>query len=272
MHLLNKMLNKGKVNDEELRSDLGERTSTHVTWLDDQPPNPNKAIVILSGGQDSTTCVAQAQKDGFEVHALTFNYGQRHAIEIESAVEVAISMRVKSHEIVDLGPILKGTSPLVSAENQVETYSKPEDMPGGVASTFVPARNILFLTIAANRAAVIGAKVIYIGVCETDFSGYYDCRSSFIQSMEAAIGMGIDGTPTAYEIKTPLMHLTKAESVLLAKELLGDKFEEVMGHTSTCYSGVKGGCGTCAACLLRDRGFQEAGIEDPIWKYREVVK
>lgn len=228
-----------------------------------------KAVVILSGGADSTICLGFALAQGYEVHAITFDYGQRHKIEIESAKAIASLLNV-SHEVIELGSVLKSTSPLVS-DRPVETYASADVLPDGVASTFVPARNLLFLTIAANRAAVIGAKVIYIGVCETDFSGYYDCRASFIQSMEAAIGMGLDGTPTSYKIKTPLMHFTKAQSVLLAQEVFKDRFEEIMGHTCTCYSGVKGGCGQCAACLLRDRGFAEAGIEDPIWRFRDAV-
>jgi 7-cyano-7-deazaguanine synthase len=257
----------GAVVSKELRDDP-RSSAQDVVWLGGDSSKP-KAIVVLSGGQDSTTCLAQAIHDGYEVHAITFNYGQRHAIEVQSAVDVAIDLGVASHEIIDLGgSILKSTSPLVS-ENPVGTYEKPEDVPGGVANTFVPARNLLFLTIAANRAAVIGAKVIYVGVCETDFSGYPDCRNVFVRAMEGAIGLGLDGAPLSYKIKTPLMYLTKAQSVLLAQKLLGDRFDEVMGHTSTCYSGVKGGCGKCAACLLRDRGFIEAGIEDPIWKYRQ---
>jgi 7-cyano-7-deazaguanine synthase len=256
----------GVVVSEELRDDP-RSSAQDVVWLGSDS-SKLKAIVVLSGGQDSTTCLAQAIQDGYEVHAITFNYGQRHAIEIQSAVDVAIDLGVKTHEIIDLGPILKSTSPLVS-ETPVGTYESIEDLPGGIEPTFVPARNLLFLTIAANRAAVVGAKVIYTGLAQADYGGYPDCRNVFVKAMEAAIGLGLDGAPLGYKIKTPLMYLSKAESVLLAQKLLGDRFEAVMEHTHTCYQGIKGGCGKCHACHIRDRGFIEAGIKDPIWKYRQ---
>jgi len=225
---------------------------------------------VLSGGQDSTTCAALACQQFDEVHAITFNYGQRHLIEIESAIAIAKTLKLASHEIVEFGSILKGTSPLVS-DNPLGQYNSTEELPGGVEPTFVPARNILFLTLAANRAAVRGIKDIFIGVCEADFGGYYDCRQVFVDAMATALGEGIWGNPTSFVIHTPLMQLTKAESVKLAVEVLDDRFQEVFELTHTCYAGVKGGCGKCHACLIRDRGFSEAGIEDPIWKFRKVV-
>lgn len=230
----------------------------------------SKALCILSGGQDSTTCAALACQQFEEVHALTFNYGQRHLIELESAIAIANLLKLASHEIVELGPILQGTSPLVS-DNPLGQYNSTAELPGGVEPTFVPARNILFLTLAANRAAVKGIKDIFIGVCEADFAGYYDCRQVFIDAMAKALGEGIWGDPTSLVIHTPLMQLTKAESVKLAVDVLKDRFEEVFQLTHTCYAGVKGGCGKCHACLIRDRGFREAAIADPIWKFRKVV-
>ncbi|NEO30023.1 MAG: 7-cyano-7-deazaguanine synthase QueC [Symploca sp. SIO3C6] len=230
----------------------------------------SKALCVLSGGQDSTTCAALACQQFDEVHAITFDYGQRHLVELESAITIAKKLKLTSHEIVKLGPILKGTSPLVS-DNPLGQYKSAEELPGGVEPTFVPARNILFLTLAANRAAVRGIKDIFIGVCEADFAGYYDCRQVFVDAMAKALGEGIWGNPTSFVIHTPLMQLTKAESVKLAVDVLGDRFQEVLELTHTCYAGVKGGCGKCHACLIRDRGFLEAGIEDPIWKFRKVV-
>jgi 7-cyano-7-deazaguanine synthase len=227
----------------------------------------SKALCVLSGGQDSTTCAAIACQQFDEVHAITFDYGQRHVIELESAIAIAKSLNLASHEIIQLGPILKGTSPLVS-DTPLEQYDSTEELPGGVEPTFVPARNILFLTLAGNRAAVLGIKDIFIGVCEADFAGYYDCRQVFIDFMAKAIGEGIWGNPDSFIIHTPLMQLTKAESVNLAVDVLGDRFEEILSLTHTCYAGIKGGCGKCHACLIRDRGFSQAGIEDPIWKYR----
>lgn len=230
----------------------------------------SKALVILSGGQDSTTCLAVAKQRFTEVHAVTFEYGQKHAIELESARCVAELMGVASHEVIALGRILAGTSPLVS-DTPLGKYDSPDELPGGVEPTFVPGRNLLFLTLAANRAAVFGITDLFTGLCEEDFGGYFDCRKVFVDAMATALGEGIWGTPDAFTIHTPLMHLNKADSVRLAVDVLGDQFEAVMGETHTCYDGVKGGCGKCHACHLRDRGFKDAGIDDPIWRYRAVT-
>jgi 7-cyano-7-deazaguanine synthase len=227
------------------------------------------ALVILSGGQDSTLCAAIACREFDAVHAITFDYQQRHGIELESATAVAKVLNLASHEIISLGPVLKGTSPLVS-DATLGQYTSAAELPEGVEPTFVPGRNILFLTIAANRAYCLHTQDIFIGVCEADFAGYWDCRMRFTDAMAIALGEGMYGEPNAYRIHTPLMQLTKAESVKLARDLLGDRFEAVMALTHTCYAGVKGGCGRCHACILRDRGFREAGISDPIWKFREV--
>jgi 7-cyano-7-deazaguanine synthase len=226
----------------------------------------SKALIILSGGQDSTTCAAIALQQFQEVHAVTFDYQQRHLIELESATAVAKALSLK-HEVSAIGSILKGTSPLVS-DAPLEEYASVDELPGGVESTFIPGRNVLFLTLAANRAFCLGIRDIFIGVCETDFAGYWDCRQSFVSAMAIALGEGFYGQPNAFRIHTPLMNLTKAQSVHLAQDVLSDRFEEVMSLTHTCYAGVKGGCGKCHACLLRDRGFREAGIDDPIWKWR----
>ncbi len=226
-----------------------------------------KALCILSGGQDSTTCTAIACQQFEEVYAITFNYGQRHLIELDSAIAIANAFSLASHEIIELGPVLIGTSPLVS-DIPLEQYQSTEDLPGGVEPTFVPGRNILFLTLAANRAAVLGISDIFIGVCETDFAGYYDCRQAFVDAMATAMSEGVWGNPDAFMIHTPLMQLTKAESVKLAVEVLGDRFVPIFEQTHTCYAGIKGGCGKCHACLIRDRGFIQAGVTDPIWKFR----
>ena len=230
----------------------------------------SKALVILSGGQDSTTCAAIACQQFDEVHAVTFDYGQRHAIEIEAAQQVSFELGIKHHEFVKVGPILASTSPLVSS-NTLGQYDSPADLPGGVEPTFIPGRNLLFMTLAANRAAAWGIRDIFTGLCEEDFGGYFDCRQVFVDAMATALGEGIWGEPDAFTIHTPLMKLSKAASVALAVEVLGDRFAEVFKHTHTCYAGVKGGCGKCHACHLRDRGFNEAGVADPIWQYRAVA-
>ena len=228
-----------------------------------------KALVILSGGQDSTTCAAIAANEFDEVHTLTFDYGQRHAIELKSAEAVSKMIGAASHEVVTLGPVLKGTSPLIS-DNELGTYDSAEDLPGGVEPTFVPGRNILFLTIASNRAYCVGASTLFIGVCQEDFGGYWDCRQSFIDCMEKAISQGIHGNDHGFNIETPLMDLSKKESVLLAKDVMGDQFNDLLKETHTCYAGERGGCGECHACILRDRGFKEAGIDDPLWEVKAL--
>lgn len=230
----------------------------------------SKCLIVLSGGQDSTTCAAIAYQQFDEVHAISFSYGQRHLIELESAEKIAKALNIASHKIIQLGHILEGTSPLIS-NNPVDQYNSVDELPTGVEPTFVPARNILFLTLAANRAAVLGIKDIFTGVCQADFAGYWDCRQVFIDSMAIALGEGIYGDREAFKIHTPLMNLNKADSVRLAYEVLDDRFEEVMQFTHTCYTGIRGGCGKCHACLIRDRGFRDAGIDDPIWKFRKVV-
>ncbi len=227
----------------------------------------SSALVILSGGQDSTTCAAIACQTFDQVHAITFDYQQRHAVEIASAIAVAQALNLASHEICPIGAILKSTSPLVS-ETPLGHYDSPAELPGGVEPTFIPGRNILFLTLAANRAACLATSNIYIGVCEADFAGYWDCRQRFVDAMAIAMGEGVYGQPDAFQLHTPLMWLTKAASVRLAYDVLGDRFADIMGLTHTCYAGVRGGCGKCHACVLRDRGFHEAGMADPIWQFR----
>lgn len=196
-----------------------------------QEKTMTKALVVLSGGQDSTTCLYWAKNQGCydEIHALTFNYNQRHKREIEAAKAVAQRAGVASHEILDLGPVLKGLSPLVS-ENELEQYTDFDSLPGGLEKTFVPMRNQLFLTLAANRAYVLGCTTLITGVCQEDFGGYPDCRRVFIDSIEQSCNLGTftgrDGALSALNIQTPLMDLTCEREIgygdcsLLGKVLL----------------------------------------------------
>lgn len=226
-------------------------------------------IVLLSGGADSTICALIAKQEYNKVHALTINYGQRHVIELQSANAIAKALNLDSHEILALDQnVLKSTSPCLSIAF-VEEYDSADELPNEVASTLVPARNQLFLTIAANRALYLNLNTIFTGVCETDYSGYPDCRRKFIEQLEETTSLGIFGNNSQISIQTPLMYLTKAESIIKAKKILGDRFDDIIGLTHTCYQGVKGGCAKCAACLLRDKGFKEANLIDPIWKYRQ---
>lgn len=227
----------------------------------------NKAIVIFSGGQDSTTCLAIAKRENDFVYALTFDYGQNHSHEIEASSRIANRLNV-DHEILKLPDnILVGDSPLTNKSYPVSQYQSVDDFPDGVEPTFVHGRNILFLAIAANRAAVIGANRIYIGVCEADHNGYWDCRHAFIDSMEFSLNQGINGNRgDKISIKTPLMYKSKKDGILLAITALGPDFNNVFSMTHTCYDNVVGGCGKCHSCLVRQAGFDELGMVDPIKK------
>lgn len=226
-----------------------------------------KALVVLSGGQDSTTCLYWAISQGFDVYAVTFNYGQRHAREIEAAKKIAECAGISTqHEVVDLGySILKGTSPLVSG-NELEQYADFNSLPGGLEKTFVPMRNQLFLTVAANRAYVLGCSDLVTGVCQEDSGGYPDCRQDFIDALEEACNHGTftgePGTLDHLQIHTPLMDLTKEESVKLALELENCYSALAWSHTS--YDGAYPPVGKDHATLLRAKGFAEAGIPDPL--------
>lgn len=227
-----------------------------------------KAVVVLSGGQDSTTCLfhALAQENQEVVLAVTFDYGQRHKIEIYSAIKIA-QMAGVPHEIIKLGDqILKGTSPLTDPNAELEQYADYNSLPGGLEKTFVPMRNQLFLTIAANRAAVLGASVLYTGVCEEDYGGYPDCRRQFIDVLMHASRLGTftgeGGMPNHFYISTPLMYKTKAQTVEMAVELPGCM--EALAYSHTAYDGAYPPIGKDHATLLRAKGFAEAGIPDPL--------
>ena len=231
----------------------------------------SKGLIVLSGGQDSTTAALIAKKECNELHGVTFDYGQKHRIEIKSAKKIAKLLKFKTHEIIKIPYILKSTSPLVNKKNKVERYNPANEIPKGIEPTFVPSRNILFLTIASNRAVLHKCKIIYAGVCEEDYGGYPDCRKIFIDSMENSLSLGISGSKKYIKIKTPLMKLTKKESIEIALKKCKNmkEFNKIFRKTHTCYDGIKGGCGKCHACVLRDRGFKEAEIEDPIWQFRK---
>lgn len=228
-----------------------------------------KALLVLSGGQDSTTCLFWALQQGYEVHAVTFDYNQRHRIEIDAARLVAKMGGVVTHEVIELGPILKGTSPLVS-NNDLEQYADHHSLPGGLEKTFVPMRNQLFLTIAANRAFVLGIDTLITGVCQEDFGGYPDCRRVFIDALSLACTLGTftseDGAIGPLTILTPLMDLTKAESVHLAWDLTQEGFNAygALAFSHTAYDGQYPPVGHDHATLLRAKGFEEADIPDPL--------
>ncbi len=227
-----------------------------------------KALVVLSGGQDSTTCLAWAIAQDFDVHCVTFNYGQRHAIEIQAAIKIAQMFGCgQKHEIVQLGDsILKGDSPLTNRGKELEQYVDHASLPGGLEKTFVPMRNQLFLTVAANRAYVLGCRVLITGVCQEDNGGYPDCRQGFIREVQDACNTGTftgrDGALGNLKILTPLMNLTKAQSVHLAAILPGCM--EALAYSHTSYDGKYPPTGHDHATLLRAKGFLEAGLPDPL--------
>jgi 7-cyano-7-deazaguanine synthase len=228
----------------------------------------SKVLVILSGGQDSTTCLFWAKEKFDEVHAITFDYGQRHIIELEAASKVAELAGVASHEIVKVPECLISTSPLTS-DTPLETYESFDEMDGTIGNrrelTFVPMRNALFLTIAANRAEARGIPNLVTGVCQMDNANYDDCREVFIQATEqyinTALGHDHRGTQKI-TIHTPLLFLTKAESVELAKDIEGAF--DALAYSHTCYAGKYPPCGECHSCVLRAQGFHEAGVPDPL--------
>ena len=231
-----------------------------------------RALVVLSGGQDSTTCLFWAIKEYgvSNVHAITINYGQRHAIEIAAAKTVAAMARIhERHEVLDVGPILKSTSPLVS-NNQLEQYADHQSLPGGLEKTFVPMRNTLFLTLAANRAYDLRAFDIVTGICQEDYGGYPDCREVFASALEDAFNESINDTdgpitsmPNRFRIVTPLMFLTKAQTVHMAKDLDNGCWE-ALAYSHTSYDGAYPPTGHDHATLLRAKGFEEAGLPDPL--------
>lgn len=228
-----------------------------------------KALVVLSGGQDSTTCLLMANRAYAEVHAITFNYGQRHARELQAARDVAFLLGVQTHEVCDIGPILKGKSPLTDPNQALEQYEDFDSMDAVIGNrvelTFVPMRNALFLTLAANRAECLGAQAIYTGVCQQDNANYPDCRERFIDSQAETINEALGRTAAGMrriDMETPLMHLQKAEAI----HLVHSQYHALalFAFTHTAYDGQYPPLGRDHATVLRERGFLEAGIPDPL--------
>jgi 7-cyano-7-deazaguanine synthase len=228
------------------------------------------AVVLLSGGLDSTTCLALAAREGFAVHALSFRYGQRHQHEVEAARRIASRYGVARHVVVDLDLRVYGGSALTG------DLAVPKDRPldaagaGGteeVPVTYVPARNTIFLAHALALAETTGARDIFLGVNALDYSGYPDCRPAYVEAFERMANLatraGVEGAArgeVAVRLRTPLLELTKAEIIRLGLSLDVD-----YGATTSCYDPDSSGaaCGHCDACQLRLRGFAEAGADDP---------
>lgn len=222
----------------------------------------SKAVVLLSGGQDSVTCLYWAKMVHDEVYAVTISYGQRHHSEIAAAEKIAGMARVpwQLFHLEALGEI--GDSALLNTDEAIESSGgRPDsEMPEGLPTSFVPGRNFFFLGLAAAWAAKIGAEFVVGGMCETDYSGYPDCRRDTIDAFQQALKLGLGATPQV-KFETPLMRRSKAETVAMSARLPGCL--EALAHSITCYNGDHPGCGACPACELRAKGFAEAGITDP---------
>ncbi len=220
-----------------------------------------KAVVLLSGGLDSSTCMAIAKKDGYELYALSFQYGQRHEKELESAKAIAKHFGAKEHMILRLELDRIGGSALTDESIEVPENRDEEHMADEIPVTYVPARNTILLSYALAYAEVKDADAIYIGANALDYSGYPDCRPEYYKAFEdvARLGTkrGVEGRPI--EIKYPLIDMSKADIIRTGMEL-GVPYE----LTWSCYKGGEKACGVCDSCKLRLKGFREAGYEDPI--------
>ena len=216
-----------------------------------------KAVVLVSGGLDSTTVLAMAQAQGYSCYTISFDYCQRHRAELVAAENTAKALGAVEHKVVTLDLRAIGGSALTD-----DAIDVPEDDPGGIPVTYVPARNTVFLSIALGWAEVLGAEAIWIGVNAVDYSGYPDCRAEYIQAFQAMANLatkaGVEGRPL--EIKTPLLHLSKA-NIIREGMALGVDY----GLTVSCYQANNKGeaCGLCDSCRLRKAGFDEAGVPDP---------
>jgi 7-cyano-7-deazaguanine synthase len=216
-----------------------------------------KAVVLLSGGLDSATCLAIARDQGYECHTIAFDYGQRTRSELDAAERVSAALGALSHRVIELGMGNIGGSALTDHSIDV-----PEEGGDGIPVTYVPARNTVFLSLALGLAEVVEAEAIYIGVNAVDYSGYPDCRPAFIEAFQAMASLatkaGVEGSPISVE--TPLMHLSKAQIIQQGTALGLD-----YGLTVSCYQADENGnaCGKCDSCRLRSQGFEDALVKDP---------
>ena len=229
-------------------------------------PGPDaraRAVVLLSGGLDSTTTLAIALSEGYEVYALSFDYGQRHQVEVAAARRVAASLGVKAHVVLDIDLRAFGGSALTD-EIAVPHHQSVDDLSHDIPVTYVPARNTVFLSFALAWAETLGANDIFLGVNAIDYSGYPDCRPEFIAAFEAMANLatkaGVEGRQRLL-VHAPLSAMTKAQVIMRGLSLGVD-----YSLTHSCYEPGPGGgpCGTCDSCLLRKKGFADAGVNDPL--------
>jgi len=221
-----------------------------------------KAVVLSSGGIDSTTAMAIALSEGYEIYSLSFRYGQRHVLELEAAEKVGKALGIKTHLTLDIDMRMIGGSAL-TGDIEIPKGRSENEMQQGIPVTYVPARNTIFLSYALAWAEVLGSSDIFIGVNAVDYSGYPDCRPEYISAFEnmanLATKAGIEGN-TRIRIRTPLIHMTKGEIIKKGSELGID-----YSMTHSCYDPSPHGkaCGQCDSCILRKKGFEDAGVIDP---------
>lgn len=222
-----------------------------------------KAVCLLSGGLDSSTCLALARRDGFLCYALSFDYGQRHRVELEAAARVAAAVGCQEHRTARIDLRMFGQSALTD-DIAVPKQRSAAEMSGGIPVTYVPARNTIFLSFALAWAEVLEASDIFIGVNALDYSGYPDCRPEYVEAFERMANLatkaGVEGR-MRIQIHSPLIRMSKADIVRLGRELRLD-----FSLTHSCYDPDPAGrpCGACDSCQLRQKGFQQAGIVDPL--------
>ena len=224
-----------------------------------------KAVCLISGGIDSCVAAFIAKKQGYTIYALTINYGQRHKKEIESAKKIVSSVKAKKHIILDINLSKFGGSSLVDKSKKIEKNRGFKEIGKNIPSTYVPARNTVFLALALAYAEAITADAVFIGATATDYSGYPDCRTEFIEAFQklsdVATKKGLENKPI--KIIAPLLSLTKSQIIKKCFEL-----KAPLDKTWSCYIGWKKACGRCDSCLLRLKGFKEIGLKDPIeYKY-----
>jgi 7-cyano-7-deazaguanine synthase len=228
-----------------------------------------KAVVLLSGGLDSATCLAIAHREGYQAHAISFRYGQRHAVELQAAARLAVALGAAQHIVVDIDLRRFGGSAL-TGDLPVPKSHLVTDVGGGIPITYVPARNTVFLALALAWAETLGTGAIFIGVNAVDYSGYPDCRPEYIGAFERMANLATKGAVEGslpVHIHTPLIHLTKAQIIRRGLDL-GVDFR----LTTSCYDPAPDGaaCGACDSCLLRLRGFAENGLRDPV-RYSDPI-
>ncbi|MDE0689406.1 MAG: 7-cyano-7-deazaguanine synthase QueC [Candidatus Poribacteria bacterium] len=222
-----------------------------------------KAVVLLSGGLDSTTTLAIAHDEGYDTYCMSFRYGQRHIVELQCAKNISKALGVKQHIVVDIDLRTFGSSALTETDIEVPKDRSDSDMGNGIPITYVPARNTIFLSYALAYAEVLVADTIFIGANAIDYSGYPDCRPEYIDAYETLANLatqaGVEGK-TKLRIRAPLIDKTKAEIIQIGAALGVD-----YSLTLSCYDPDAEGraCGRCDSCLLRKKGFKEAGIPDP---------